>query len=322
MAEAAMTPRLAVTAVARAASPRAVPFDMAHNPIVPCIWFDDQAEKAAAFYVATFPDGKVVHAVRYPREGGNPSGKAPGSVMTVDFVVAGRRFTALNGGPMFKPNPSISFFVHLAHPQVFEALHAALLDGGTELMPLGAYPWSPRYAWVADKFGVTWQLSTAPGTPGPEIVPCLMYTREQNGRAREAVREYVAAFPDSRADVAGTVEGDGATLFPFELSGQRLAALDGGTGHDFGFTEGLSLQVFCADQAEIDHYSAALSSGGEVGPCGWVKDRYGVSWQVVPAVMLDWMGSRDLAAHERVFEALMPMHKIDLAALERAFRGG
>lgn len=291
--------------------------------IVPCLWLDDQAEAAASFYTASFPDGRVEAVARYPSTGSNPAHRAPGSVLTVDFTIAGLRFTALNGGAEFKINPSVSFYVHLPDGKAVDALHALLVDGGVELMPLGEYPWSPRYSWVQDRFGVSWQLYARPDTMSAAITPCLMFTRELDGRAREAVEQYVRAFPSSRVVEAGQVEGDGATLFPFELAGQPMAAMDGGAGHAFGFNEAVSLQVMCEGQAEIDRYTEALSTGGgEVGPCGWVRDRFGVWWQVVPKGLARWLTSGEEAARDRVFNALMGMRKLDVAALEAAHRGG
>lgn len=134
--------------------------ETAGSKIIPCIWVDDQAEKVAAFYVRTFPAGRIVATSRYPESRDNPSGRPRGSVLTVEFEVAGQRFTALNGGPIFVLNPSISFFVHVDEPAEADHLFAALADGGEVLMPLDSYPWSDRYGWVKDPFGVSWQVIT------------------------------------------------------------------------------------------------------------------------------------------------------------------
>jgi len=131
---------------------------MSSKPIVPCLWFDDQAEPAAAFYTTTFPGSRVSAVSRYPESFDNPAGKPRGSVMTVELEVAGQRFTALNGGPRFVINPSVSFFVHVGTADEATRLFFALADGGAVLMPMGAYPWSERYAWVQDRFGVSWQV--------------------------------------------------------------------------------------------------------------------------------------------------------------------
>lgn len=302
---------------------------MAADRIVPCIWLDDQAEAAAAFYVAAFPEGRVEAVARYPRSGENPSGRPPGSVLTVDFSVAGQRLTLLNGGPSFEPNPSVSFHVHLPDAAAVDALHAALGAGGRDLMPLDAYPWSPRFVWLQDRFGVSWQLMARAAAKRPTVVPAIMFGGPQHGRAREAIAAYVAALPSSRvAHVEDFGEGEGGEVgtvkqAALDLLGQPFVAMDGGPAHRFGFDMGLSLQVMCADQAEVDAVATALAAdGGNEDQCGWVRDRFGLWWQVVPQQVGAWMASDDEAARDRVFRALLPMHRLDVAALERAFRGG
>lgn len=299
---------------------------MAHDPIVPCLWLDHQAEEAAAFYTQTFPAGRVVAVSHYPDSFDNPGGRPRGSVLTVEFEIAGRRFTALNGGPAFTINPSLSFFVHVATPDAANALFEALADGGSVLMPLDAYPWSERYGWVQDRFGVSWQVLTGrPAVGGATIVPSLMFVGAQAGRAEEAMRAYVAAFPGSTLDdVARYEEGEGPVGAikhgRFRLSGQDMIAADSHFPHGFAFNEAVSLQVMCADQREVDHYWRSLTEGGgEPGPCGWLKDRFGVSWQVVPRQAERWFASEDVAARDRVFEALLRMGKLDIATLQEAF---
>ena len=159
--------------------------------ISPCLWFDSQAEEAARFYVSVFKKGKIVTINRYPAVGQEIHHREPGSVMTVDFVVNGVPFTALNGGPIFK------------------------------------------------------------------------------------------------------------------------------------FNEAISLQVFCETQKEIDYYWEKLGDGGDpkARQCGWLKDRFGLSWQIVPVGMADYFRNPKSKGTERAFAAMMQMKKIDIAALERAFKG-
>ena len=134
-------------------------------------------------------------------------------------------------------------------------------------------------------------------------------------------------FPNSHVveveRFAADEEGAGAVKHArFVLSGHGFAAMDSPVDHGFGFNEAVSLQVLCKGQAEVDRYWAELSQGGEPGQCGWLKDRFGVSWQVVPERWLRWLGSdADDAARERVFEAMLEMSKLDVGALERAFSG-
>jgi predicted 3-demethylubiquinone-9 3-methyltransferase (glyoxalase superfamily) len=140
------------------------------------------------------------------------------------------------------------------------------------------------------------------------------------------LQTYARIFTDARIDAieryavnegrAGTVKHGRITL-----GGQTLVAMDSHVDPDVAFNEAVSLQVMCADQAEVDRYWAALSDGGEQGPCGWLKDRFGVSWQVVPSRIAEWIGSTDVAARDRAFRAVMGMHKLDIAAIEAAFNG-
>jgi predicted 3-demethylubiquinone-9 3-methyltransferase (glyoxalase superfamily) len=300
---------------------------MPSPPIAPCLWLDDQAEAAAALYTRTFPAGRVAATSRYPESADNPAGRPRGSVLTVELELAGRRFTLLNGGPAFALNPSVSFFAHVDSPAEADRLWAPLAEGGEPLMPLGAYPWSERYGWVKDRFGVSWQVMAGRGPPGgAAIAPCLMFSGPQHGRADEAMRAWTALFPDSRVasvERYGPGEGPEGTVKHgrFVLAGQDFVAMDSHLAHGITFNEAQSFQVSCAGQAEVDRYWAALSEGGAPGPCGWLKDRFGVSWQVVPEGIASWMASPDAAARDRAFAAMMRMGKPDVAALERAFAG-
>ncbi len=300
---------------------------MSLSPIVPCLWFDDQAEQAASFYTSVFPGGRITAVSRYPETLDNPGGKPRGSVLTVEFELKGQSFTALNGGPMLTINPSISFFVHVESIEETDRIFALLAEGGTVLMPLGEYPWSKRYGWVKDRFGLTFQVIFGQLVQtGSMFAPCLMFSDAQQGRAEEAMQTYARIFDGGRIDhveryQAG--EGPEGTVkhARFVLLGQPMVAMDSPIEHGFTFSEALSLQVMCKDQAEVDRYWSALSEGGSEGPCGWLKDRFGVSWQIVPEGIADWMASEDTQARDRAFSAVMGMQKLDIAAIEAAFKG-
>ncbi len=298
-----------------------------HKPIVPCLWFDDQAEEAANFYAKTFPQGRITAVSHYPESFDNPGHKPRGSVLTVELEIGGQRFTALNGGPQFTINPSISFLVFRDTADDARSLFSALADGGEVLMALGAYPFSECYGWTKDRFGVSWQIFTAERpASGSMIAPCLMFAGAQHGNAEKAMQSYVSVFPDARIDFLARYEaGEGPEGSikhgRFVLGGQDLVAMDSHIDHGFTFNEAVSLQVMCEGQAEVDRYWEALSEGGEKGPCGWLKDRFGVSWQVVPSVIFEWMTSKDKAARDRAFEAMLGMRKLDIGALQAAFEG-
>ena len=152
----------------------------------------------------------------------------------------------------------------------------------------------------------------------PKITPCLWFDTQ----GEEAAEFYTSIFPNSRiVDVArygeaGPRDAGTVMVVKFELDGQELVALNGGP--EFTFDEAISFQVDCADQEEVDRYSEALTDGGEQGPCGWVKDRFGLSWQVVPARLIELLGDPDEAKAQRAMAAMLEMRKIDIAAVEAA----
>lgn len=297
--------------------------------IIPSIWFDDQAEEATHHYASVFADAEVGTISRTNREIAEVAGRPEGTVLTVSFRIAGQAFTALNGGPVFELNPAISFFVNCSDAREVDALYDSLATGGTVLMPLQAYPFSERYAWVQDRFGVSWQLNAAPRAQ--RIAPCLMFVGAQCGRAEEAMQRYAEIFPRSDIDtVARWEDGEAPPNTAgtvkhaiFSLAGQEFRAMDSAFDHAFTFNEALSLQVICETQDEIDHYWERLADGGDpqARRCGWLKDRFGVSWQVVPAALFDMLNDADPRRVERASRAFLQMEKFDLDKLRRAFDG-
>jgi predicted 3-demethylubiquinone-9 3-methyltransferase (glyoxalase superfamily) len=299
--------------------------------ITPCLWMDGTAEEAAALYTRAFPRSRVGAESRYGKEGHEQHRQPEGRVMMVEMALDGFRLTALNGGSMFRPNPSISLMVSVATAAEVDAIWQVLEEGGKAMMALGAYAWSPRYGWLEDRFGVSWQLvqsdRIAPGR-GCEIVPALMFTGERCGRAEEAIATWSRVLSGEGPQFVlrhDATAGAGAGLLAharFSLMGQPIVVSDGVGLHAFRFTEGVSLVVACTDQAEIDRlWSGLTADGGRESRCGWLTDRFGVSWQIVPARLADLSGGPDADAHERVMRALLTMGKLDIAALEAAHRG-
>jgi predicted 3-demethylubiquinone-9 3-methyltransferase (glyoxalase superfamily) len=298
--------------------------------ITPHLWFDTEAKAAAEFYSEVFPDSQVTN-VSTIRD--TPSGDCD----VVSFQVWGHEFMAISAGPAFKINPSISFIVNFGpgngeEPRrQLDRIWDRLTEGGNELMPLGEYPFSERYGWVEDRFGVSWQLilSSPEGDPRPSIVPSLMFTGEVCGRAEEAVELYTSVFRESaRGIVARYPEGSetgepGTIMFTdFRLAGDWLAAMDSAGPHEFGFSEAVSLMVSCADQEEIDYYWERLSAVPEAEQCGWLKDRFGVSWQITPAELGKMLSTGTQEQIDRVTQEFLPMKKFDLAELRSAYEGG
>ena len=157
-----------------------------------------------------------------------------------------------------------------------------------------------------------------------KIVPCLWF----DGDAEEAAAFYVTLLPDSRIDKVIRSPADnpsmkkgGVLVVDFTLAGQKYTGLNGGP--DFKFTEAVSFQVMCNDQAEVDRlWSAIEGNGGQPIACGWIKDRWGLSWQIVPRVLLEMIASEDKAAAERAMQAMMDMVKLDIGGLQRDYDGG
>ena len=295
--------------------------------ITPNLWFDCQAEEAATLYTSTFSHSQIGNVVRAGRAGGEITGLSEGAVMTVEFELAGYRFIAINGGPLFKFTPAISFLVSCDSGEEVDWIWGKLSQGGVALMELGSYPFSQHYGWIQDRYGLSWQIMLA-GDHGAaqKITPTLMFVGEQCGRAEAAVELYTSIFHDAATgsimrygkgeapDTEGTIKHAG-----FTLEGQSFAAMDSAHQHAFAFSEAISLMVSCQDQKEVDYYWDKLKAGGEEGMCGWLKDRFGVSWQVTPSALGEMLADPDPARVARVTNVFLKMHKFDIASLKKAY---
>lgn len=297
--------------------------------IVPHLWFDKVAKEAADFYCSVFPDSGISNITTIHD---TPSGDTD----IVSFEIMGYMFQAISAGPLFEFNPSVSFMVNFDPSQDKEArkridkVWEKLIEGGKELMPIDKYPFSERYGWVQDKYGLSWQLiyTNPEGEERPLIIPSLLFTGDVYGKAEEATDFYLSVFKDTeRGAVARYPAGmepdkEGTVMFTdFKLEGQWFAAMDSAHEHDFGFNEAISFMVFCEDQEAIDHYWEKLSAVPEAEQCGWLKDSYGLSWQIVPAAMDKMMQDQDRARRARVTKAFLKMKKFDLAELQSAYEG-
>ncbi|RYD69598.1 MAG: VOC family protein, partial [Sphingobacteriales bacterium] len=223
------------------------------NTIYPCIWFNDNAIEAAEFYSTVFEDVKIHDC----------------TPMVVTFYIKGTQFMALNGGPMFKPNPSISFFTVCKTEEEIDNAWDKLKEGGEILMPLDTYAWSARYGFIQDKYGVTWQLSLARENEEPAVFPSMMFTGAENGNAFKAINFYTSLFENSKVEVIAEYEqGEQDTTGnikygQFNLEGFKVAVMDSSMPHHFGFNEGVSFVVNCHTQEEIDFFWLNLSDGGK-----------------------------------------------------------
>ncbi len=284
--------------------------------ITPCIWFDDQAEEAVKFYTSIFSNSKMGDILRYDASSSEASGQPEGSVLTIPFTLEGLEFLALNGGPIFKPTPALSFSVSCETEQEIDDLWKELSEGGFVMMELQKYDFSPKYGWLNDRFGVSWQLNM--GAAEQKIRPSFMFVGKNNGQAEEAMKFYTSIFPNSKIDEVYRYEkGEGDTEghikhATFTLDGEHFIAMESGMNHKFTFTEGVSLMVNCRDQKEIDFFWDKMSAVPESEQCGWIKDKYGVSWQIVPIGHEEWVSTPE------GMKAMMEMKKLDIATLKKA----
>ena len=297
--------------------------------IVPHLWFDKEAKDAANFYCSVFPDSRITSTTTLHN---TPSGDSD----VVSFTLVGHSFMAISAGPLFRFNPSVSFMVNFDPSQDkaaktrIDEVWAKLCEGGKELMPLDKYPFSERYGWIQDKYGLSWQLilTNPEGEERPLMIPSLLFVGDVCGKAEEASDFYLSVFRNSKRGAIARYpagmepEKEGAVMFTdFMLEGQWFAAMDSAREHDFAFNEAISLMVSCEDQNEIDYYWEKLSAVPDAEQCGWLKDKYGLSWQIVPTVMDKMLRDQDSARADRVTQEFLKMKKFDLAALQRAYEG-
>lgn len=296
--------------------------------ITPFLWFDTQAEEAMKFYTSCFKNSRILNIQRYPEgplEG--PMKGFEGKVLTGHFELDGQQFMALDGGPTFKFTPAISFFVNCETEGEIDSLWQQLSNAGTVLMEFQRYSFSEKFGWLTDKYGVSWQLNL--GRRWQKISPFLLFVGEQHGKAMEAINFYTGLFENSglenlqfygagedEEEIPGTVEHA-----VFRLNGQEFMAMDSHRNHPFAFNEAISLYVDCKSQAQVDYFWTKLSAEPSAEQCGWLKDKYGVSWQIVPTALPELMNDPDPEKSKRVVDAMLQMKKIDIKELEKAYQG-
>jgi predicted 3-demethylubiquinone-9 3-methyltransferase (glyoxalase superfamily) len=306
--------------------------------ITPHLWFDKEAKEAAGFYTYVlnhYLDDKfgksqiktttTIH--------GTPSGDA--NIIAIDLF--GQEFTLINAGPYFHFNPSISFMVGCKTKEEVNIIWNELSLGGTPLMELGSYPFSEHYGWIQDKFGLSWQIMLMGTRPiRQKIIPAMMFTGKHYGQAEDAMNFYTSVFRDAPTAKPGQSlildithyrmeeipDLKGSVKFAnFMLEGQIFAAMDSAGTHGFSFNEAVSLVVHCQTQDEIDYFWDSLTAIPEAEQCGWLKDKFGLSWQIVPTVMDEMMADPDQEKLARVTEAFLRMKKFNIKKLKAAFDG-
>lgn len=289
-----------------------------HKKIVTHLWFDKEAKEAAEFYVSLFENSSITNVTAI-------SDTPSGNVDIISFQIEGRDFMAINAGPMFKFNQSVSMFAYCGSEQRIDFLYEKLSENGEVFMPLGKYDWSSKYAWVKDKYGLSWQLDVDDINSPQKVVPALLFVNEKFSRIKEAVNFYSSVFPDSKIimevpyDKSANQPEEALLFAQFKLSGNIFNAMSSYIHHDFDFNEAVSFMVYCDSQNEIDFYWDKLTSGGVEQPCGWLKDKFGVSWQIVPSEMDIMLSTKNKEQLDRVTQAMLKMSKFNINTLKRAF---
>lgn len=284
--------------------------------ITPFLWYDTEAGEAAQFYTSIFPNSKIKNTTILQN---TPSGKV--EIITIELY--GQEFTLMSAGPLFKFTPAISFMIACNTKEEVDTLWKQLSQNGKVLMELDNYPFSERYGWTQDKYGLSWQIIYLGQTMPQRITPTLMFINQNCGKAEEAMKFYTSIFHNATmGDIFRYGKGqepdkEGTVVHAsFILENQHFAAMDSARQHNFNFNEAISFVVNCETQAEIDHYWK-LSAVKEAEQCGWLKDKYGVSWQIVPTVLAKMLQDKQKAA--KVTEAFLKMKKFDIETLKKVY---
>jgi predicted 3-demethylubiquinone-9 3-methyltransferase (glyoxalase superfamily) len=298
--------------------------------ITPHLWFDKEAKEAAELYASVIPNSKIKNVKTLHN---TPSGDCD----IVSFELSGQPFMAISAGPLFKFNPSVSFHIKCKTKDEVDAIFERLSTGGRVLMPVGTYPFSERYGWLEDKYGLSWQvIFMGERQTEQRIMPALMFVGRVRGKTEEAIHFYAEVFKNSPAGASATAntnilarygkgeepDEEGSVRYAaFTLLGQEFGAMDSAREHKFAFNEAISFIVPCETQGEIDYFWERLSADPNAGQCGWLKDRYGVSWQITPTILSELLAGTDKDAMARVTKAFLKMKKFDIEALKRAYKG-
>lgn len=285
-----------------------------NNNIFPCLWHNEDAKQAADFYCKIF--------------NGTITADTP---VVLNIELFGQKMMLLNGGPQFQKNASVSFTVLCETENKLQQYWDQLIENGMVLMDLGSYPWSKKYGWLRDQFGTTWQLYLGEKHSEQTIVPTLMFIHQNNGKASEAMEFYTHIFPDSK--IEGVLKyGDGfgnenhevpanVQHAHFKIDTYSFYCMDNSYDHAFDFNEGISMVVMTDNQEETDHlWNSLTSEGGKESHCGWLKDQYGMSWQIVPKRLIELINHPDQIKAQKVVQTMMKMQKIVIRDLENAFQ--
>ncbi|MFH0372950.1 MULTISPECIES: VOC family protein [unclassified Streptococcus] len=286
------------------------------QPIIPHLWYDTEAKEAVAFYVDLF-GGKLDWTYTITD---TPSGDSD----LIQFQLGDMTLAAISAGPYFKLNESMSLMVNVASKDEVTRLYQALSEGGRVLMPLGEYPFSPYYVWLEDRFGLSWQLSYAPDLDNSyQFDICLLFSQDQVGLAQPMLDYYKDKLPQASVGQLsyygeGEAAVEAAKLNYAELlvAGQKMIVMDHGYGGEASFNEAFSLMVYVDSQDELNFYYDLLSAVPEAEMCGWVKDQFGISWQIVPRILMEAYDTASPEQIKAVNAAVMTMKRLDIGTIQ------
>lgn len=288
------------------------------SKIVPHLWFDRQAKEAAEFYLSIFPNSRKLYQTIIKD---TPSGDC-------DFLgieLFGQEFMMISAGPYFTINSSISFLIECIDKEEAYSIFSKLLENEDELESFEDYNFG-LISRVEDRYGVSWMIQYQPTASTQRISPVLLFMGSNFGKVVEAVEFYVSVFKNASLDEHWLVNDDldyedrvFNTQIYFTLEGQTFRAFEKFTMEECFFNEGVSLLVYADTQDEIDNYWNALSAVPEAEQCGWLKDKYGLSWQISPRIMNEMMLDGNEERLGAVTRCMLQMKKLDMNELQRVY---
>ena len=279
-----------------------------NNNIFPCFWFNQNGAEAAKFYTSIFQNSKITLD----------------TPMVINIEIKGQKLMFLNGGPMFQPNLTLSLMMMCDSKEEAESYYQKLSEKGKVMMELDSYPWSESYAWVEDQYGISWQINYTKEYQ-QKFSPVMMFTGQNNGKCKEALEYYTSVFPNSSIEsVMEYQEGQGDTAgnvahSQFVVNDYLMMAMDSSHDHQAQFTEGTSMTIMTRDQEETDYYWNEFTKEGQESMCGWLKDKYGFSWQIVPHRLIELTNTHEVERAQKAFAAMMKMKKIIIKDIEDAY---
>lgn len=292
-----------------------------NQKIIPHIWFETQAEEAANFYTKLFSNSEIINKTVLKDTPSQPNGETT----IINLIISGQSFQFINAGQMLDRNQSFSYMMAINDISEMQRIWSELSVDAEIFAPLEKYDFSEQYGWLKDKFGVSWQLIHHEGSDIAQVAPCLLFTEAVYGQAEEAMKYYMSVFKDSE-EIPGHIDRFGPNQAPdiegklnyarFKLLGSELVLMDSALEHGYAFNEMQSLVIYCKDQEEIDYYWEALSAVPEAEVCGWLKDKYGVSWQVVPAILEEMMANSSEVQLAAVTQEFLKMSKFNIQKLQ------